>query len=313
VCACRYAREIAQLKTKLAEKDAQLLGGFGSLDHLTFGQSTSATSGPLAAAGLGDFPQSHDFSPGAFGFGAFAAGLPTLHELGQIPGLPGPAIQAVAPAGAVGSWTMGSGAAGRLSSGSRGQGGGGANTLLATSPAASAAAAGRSLPKLPDALHSGNRGQQPNGLAMAASRDEAAAVGFPGSGSASGRGFAQQGSYTLRAGSAEARLMHQGTGGATSPQGSPGRLSKPRSPLLPTGRQQQRLTNSADGVRGPGLGMSGSMRGTGSPSQQQHSPVARAAPSSQQAWASSSLPQQQQQAVPSQPLSGSEYEGGYGP
>jgi hypothetical protein len=297
LCACRYAREIAQLKTKLAEKDAQLLGGFGSIDHLTFGHtdSPSTAAGPLAAAGLGDFPPSPGFSAGAFGFGAFTAGLPTLHELGQIPGPAVHAVQAVGPAGgagAVGSGPLGAGPAGRLSSGSRAQSGGGANTLLATpAAAAAAAAAGRSSPKLPE-------------------------VGPSGSGSASGRGFAQQGSYTLRAGSAEARLMHQGTGGGGNSQGSPGRLSKPGSPLLPTGWQQQRLTNSADGVRGPSMAVSGSMRATGSPSQQQqqqNSPVPRAAPSPQQAWAPNSLPQQrqQQQTVASQPLSGpeSDYEG----
>eukprot|EP00775_Hariotina_reticulata_P003143 gene3143-3420_t len=47
----RYAREIAQLKTKLAEKDAQLLGGFGSLTSLYLGEL-----GPMPAGhptGLG--------------------------------------------------------------------------------------------------------------------------------------------------------------------------------------------------------------------------------------------------------------------
>lgn len=47
----RYAREVAQLKTKLAEKDAQLLGGFGSIDHLSLGPNgTPAAYGELYAS-----------------------------------------------------------------------------------------------------------------------------------------------------------------------------------------------------------------------------------------------------------------------
>ncbi len=41
VCACiavRFAREIAELKTRLAEKDAQLMGGFGDLEALRRGE-----------------------------------------------------------------------------------------------------------------------------------------------------------------------------------------------------------------------------------------------------------------------------------
>ena len=36
---CRYAREIAMLKTRLAEKDAQLMGGFGALANMQLGSS----------------------------------------------------------------------------------------------------------------------------------------------------------------------------------------------------------------------------------------------------------------------------------
>jgi hypothetical protein len=46
---CRYAREIAQLKTKLAEKDAQLMGGFGSLTNLYLGE-LMGPAGPHQAA-----------------------------------------------------------------------------------------------------------------------------------------------------------------------------------------------------------------------------------------------------------------------
>ncbi|MEW5309907.1 MAG: hypothetical protein WDW38_001750 [Sanguina aurantia] len=44
----RYAREIAELKTRLAEKDAQLMGGFGSLDMMVHGELPLP---PLAALG----------------------------------------------------------------------------------------------------------------------------------------------------------------------------------------------------------------------------------------------------------------------
>lgn len=74
---CRYAREIAQLKTKLAEKDAQLLGGFGSLTSLYLGE-------------LGPVPAGHPAGLGA------AAGL-----LG--PGLDSLSMPAMAAAGQVGS------------------------------------------------------------------------------------------------------------------------------------------------------------------------------------------------------------------
>lgn len=37
--ACRYAREIAMLKTRLAEKDAQLMGGFGAISNMQLGGS----------------------------------------------------------------------------------------------------------------------------------------------------------------------------------------------------------------------------------------------------------------------------------
>lgn len=37
--ACRYAREMAMLKTRLAEKDAQLMGGFGAISNMQLGAS----------------------------------------------------------------------------------------------------------------------------------------------------------------------------------------------------------------------------------------------------------------------------------
>lgn len=46
--ACRFAREIAELKTRLAEKDAALMGGFGDLDQLRRGELP-----PPDTAGLG--------------------------------------------------------------------------------------------------------------------------------------------------------------------------------------------------------------------------------------------------------------------
>ncbi|WIA17494.1 hypothetical protein OEZ85_014332 [Tetradesmus obliquus] len=66
----RYAREIAQLKTKLAEKDAQLLGGFGSLANLCLSELGPGSSLQLNPAGF----QNH--AAAGLGFGQYAAGAP---------------------------------------------------------------------------------------------------------------------------------------------------------------------------------------------------------------------------------------------
>ena len=47
---CRYAREIAVLKTRLAEKDAQLMGGFGALSNMQFGRAGGGLPDPEAIA-----------------------------------------------------------------------------------------------------------------------------------------------------------------------------------------------------------------------------------------------------------------------
>lgn len=266
--ACRYAREIAQLKTKLAEKDAQLLGGFGSIEHLTTGQYETP-------AGLGAFSIG-SLSPGPLRLGGSAlqhSALqhPALQEL-AFPGVP---LQHTAAAAA--------GPVGELQSSSRLPSGNG------TSNAAAAAAAGggdgRVLPRLSRDLHGSNS---------------------QGASTTSGRRFTQQGSYALRAGSAEARLIHHN---AQSPAGSA--ASNPSSPLLPSALQQQnRLTNSADGARSPGAAV-GSFSRASQPLQQRR--VTGDAGMPQQAWgprSSPQHPQQQQQALQSHPAAESEEEGG---
>lgn len=279
--ACRYAREIAQLKTKLAEKDAQLLGGFGSIEHLTTGQYETPTS--LGAFSIGSL------SPGALQLGSSALQHPALQHLP----LQHPALQELAFPGiplqyAAAATTAAAGAAagpvGELQSSSR------LPSRNGTSNAAAAAAGGdgRVLPKLSRDLH-GSSSQ--------------------GSSVTSSRRFTQQDSYALRAGSAEARLVHRD---AQSPAGSA--ASKPSSPLLPSALQQQnRLTNSADGARSPGAAV-GSFSRASQPPQQRRGTGDTGMP--QQAWGPSSpqhsSPQQpqQRQALQSHPAAESDEEGG---
>jgi len=105
----RYAREIADLKIQLAEKDAHLAGGFGAVSSL-YGLQHSSSRGarngnlPGLAAPVGGFMQSPSkppgvFSgPGAWGIGAnlptvggFAGALPALTAAAAAP--PGPKLQ----------------------------------------------------------------------------------------------------------------------------------------------------------------------------------------------------------------------------
>lgn len=71
---CRYAREVAQLKTKLAEKDAQLLGGFGSLANLYLGELGPSTVGFPAANPAANF-QALNPAVGVGSWGLGPAGL----------------------------------------------------------------------------------------------------------------------------------------------------------------------------------------------------------------------------------------------
>ena len=48
----RFARQIAELKSKLAEKDAALLGGFGSVSNMVLNELPSQTTAQNSSATL---------------------------------------------------------------------------------------------------------------------------------------------------------------------------------------------------------------------------------------------------------------------
>ena len=62
VCLRRYAREIAHLKTRLAEKDAQMMGGFGALSSLGLHSDYSLGSLPPPPGILDSYPMGYSSS-----------------------------------------------------------------------------------------------------------------------------------------------------------------------------------------------------------------------------------------------------------
>ncbi|GLC36661.1 hypothetical protein PLESTM_000486600 [Pleodorina starrii] len=95
----RYAREIAGLKTRLAEKDAAMRGGFGGLDQLA--ASTPPPPFPAIPAGLGpsSFPDASAAAAGGAGAGARTAIDPRAAKPPSPVSAPGPAPAALPPSG----------------------------------------------------------------------------------------------------------------------------------------------------------------------------------------------------------------------
>lgn len=230
----RYAREIAQLKTKLAEKDAQLLGGFGSLANLYLSELPVNPGGlnpvlnPAAAAaiqqpGLGVLP-------GVFG-SAFGGS-----------GFVNPAWGMQAGFGAVNGGALGR--TGPGDNGSRGAGGAAAAGFCGAADPPAAAAAGLRSPSAA-AGRSGSPKLQP-----IANTSTTAATGSPPR--------SQQQGYQMRAGTAEGAL------GAAKP-GSP--LAPIAAPRLSTSAEGIRSGRFSSG---DGAGNAGAVAATpGSPQHQQ--------------------------------------------
>uniref|UniRef100_A0A383WD17 C2 domain-containing protein n=1 Tax=Tetradesmus obliquus TaxID=3088 RepID=A0A383WD17_TETOB len=231
----RYAREIAQLKTKLAEKDAQLLGGFGSLANLCLSELGPGSSLQLNPAGF------QNPAAAGLGFGQYAAGAPLeglwgFNNLGYNQGL-----------------QLQQGLGGGLSNGFDATAGGAAAAAAAGgaafgvprvpnagTAAAAAAAAGRAgSPKLQPL---------PSSAAAAASSPAAAATTAAArAGSPQQQSNAQIAPYLMRAGTAERALG----------------LSKPGSPLAPLALP--RVSTSAEGQRSGSWNLNMQNNGSSSP------------------------------------------------
>lgn len=118
VCACiavRFAREIAELKTRLAEKDAQLMGGFGDLEALRRGELPPPDlSMPLWGNGGGG-------GGGPNGQGNGSNGGGSRHGVSTPPGMIMPNHQPPVPLRPTGSPGAGAGRGGAGRAGSAGE------------------------------------------------------------------------------------------------------------------------------------------------------------------------------------------------